>query len=277
MTLAMKPASQKYLVRTLQIVLTLTIGSQLASLTWQLIPEAEQNDAYTPSSSTRNSANNANNKRNQLAGVSEFYLFGRQATQKTSEATKTNIPVSRLALKLMGLVSSTEAKNELAIISSKGKVKIYQVGEKITGSQAVLEDISPDRVLIRNGNKIESILMFPDEAEKKAAVLQPPASRQSSAKVNRARITAKSLPDLVKISPMTANGKLQGYTIRPGKDRETFEQLGLKDHDLVVGIDNYDLTNQLDAMQIAKELSKMKNFTLKIKRGNQEVYVPVDL
>ena len=271
----MKPATQKYLVRAFQVVLTLTIGSQLASLTWQLMPAVEQNDAYVPPP-TSNSASSANSKRNQLAGLSEFYLFGHQAPQAPSEVKQVNIPVSRLALKLMGLVSSTDINNALAIISSKGKTKIYQVGEKITGSQAVPENILPDRVLIRNGSKIESILMFPDEAKKKTAVVQPPP-RKSSGNTNRAKITAQSLPDLVKISPKTAGGKLQGYVIRPSKDRETFKQLGLKDNDLVVGIDHYDLTNQLDAMKVAKEFSKMKNFTLKIKRGNQEVSVPVNL
>ncbi len=271
------------LVAILQITLVVFIGQQLSIMTWQMFPGGNQDSARTPSSvSTPSVARSQNNSKNQLAALSSLHLFGtvqKQAPQKV--AAPTTVPVSRLAAKITGLVASSNPKQSLVIIRSGSSDNTYTTGDMLKGTRYRIETIYPDRVIISNGTKLESLLMYPDDEKIKTTQvirMAPQGSPQDTQRnigtlAKMLREKPSSWSEIVTISPVRANGKLQGYRVNPARNRQYFDQLGLKPNDIATAINGYDLTNNSEALKIISQLPTLEQVSLTIERDGQRFEV----
>src|SRR5262249_4496226 len=144
-------------------------------------------------------------------------------------------PETTLSLTLMGILAKEEDTNGGAIISSnRGEDKSYQVGQSIEGADgATLHSVYADRVLLHRSGRLAT-LRLPKELAATASPsmgmpspLPQPAVQSGSL---REVITenATRLTDIVRLAPHVQEGQVVGFRVNPGRDRATFEALGLQ-------------------------------------------------
>ena len=268
----LKKIPQRRWILLCQIILVIILAKQLALLTWQLVPVEESDSHWQASQQTANLKQQAN----PYSTLTALHLFGQPPVEeKAQKQAPDKVPVSRLAARISGIVSSSNPSRSLAIIKVGGSDKTYRIGETLKGTRAKVHEIYPDRVILVNGNRFESLLMYPDEANRKprpAARPQPTSVKQAIARV---RSNPASLTDIVSISPVQTNGELQGYRITPTRHPELFKQLGLKPGDLAVAINGHDLTDQAEAMKILTSLPGLNQISLTVEREGQQYQIDI--
>ena len=272
--LIFKKANINLLIIICQIFFAIIIGQQLALITWQLLPEKTPATATRLAQKTVIASSQNKFSAGSLAQLDSLHLFGRPAKTETVKTfAPESAPVSRLAAKITGLVASTSPANSLAIIRVNSSDQTYRVGDTIQGTKARLESIYPDRVILSNGERYESLLMYPDETQKNRVnhTVSGNAARKNTVAQLRTKILQKpnSWSDIVTISPVRKDNELLGYRVNPAQSPEQFALLGLKPNDMAVAINGYDLTNTSEALKIMGQLSSLIDITLTIKRDGQ--------
>ncbi len=254
------------------LFLVVILARQLAALTWQIIP---QEPAQTHWQATVSSVPGAHSS--PYASLDNLHLFGQlPAKDIKPQITPENVAVTRLAARLTGVVYSTEQSHSLAIIKTRGNDTTYRLGESLKDTRATVYAIYPDRVILLNNDRFESLLMYPGEANQKKpgyTVRSTPQSvKQAIAQV---RQNPALLSDIIRITPALANGTLEGYRIAPGKKTDLFTQLGLKDGDVAVAINGHDLTNYREAMKIITSLPELNTISLTIERQGKTYQIDI--
>lgn len=247
---------------------------QSALLTWQLWPTTSGSATSWQPTSSR-ASNQVNNY--ELNTLRQLNLFGKQATDKQAAVVVQNIdaPKTRLRLTLVGLVASSEPSRALAIIEYKGKQETYAIDDEIGSTNARLKQVNPDRVIIEYQGNLETLMLDGEEFSRESS--QRPSHQTSTGKAPRDLSNLRktllknpaSITDYVRISPVRKNGKLSGYRVNPGKNRELFKEVGLKPNDLAVSLNGYDLTDTRQAMEVAKQLKDLTEMSLTVERDGQ--------
>ncbi|MFT5807061.1 MAG: general secretion pathway protein C [Moritella dasanensis] len=255
---------------------------QSALLTWQLWPTSSSAvSSWQPAVSVGNNQAKSYN----LNTFRNLHLFGKQQTEKSAPVVVDNIdaPKTRLNLTLSGLVASSEPNLALAIIEYKGKQETYAIDDEISSTNAILKQVFTDRIIIEYQAKLETLMLDGEEFSRE--------SSQRSSRENRAEKAPTGLSDLrkdllanpasitdyVRISPVRKDGKLAGYRVNPGKNRELFKEVGLKPNDLAVSLNGFDLTDTRQAMEVAKQLKDLTDMSLTVERDGQlhSIYLSV--
>ena len=85
---------------------------------------------------------------------------------------------------------------------------------------------------------------------------------------------ASKLTDIVRLAPHVQEGEVVGFRVNPGKDRGTFEALGLKPGDVVTNINGTALNDPGQGLQVFESLgeSTQANVTL-LRDGTPQVIV----
>ncbi len=254
------------------MVFVVLIARQLSLITWQMLPSSSSsfslNNSNLPVSTGAMSLSQGNLK----ATLQDLYLFGRPPVAAPAVAQPVNVPVSRMAAKITGLVASTNLQQSFVILRQGNASNTYRVGEQLKNSKFRVETILADRVIIRDGSKYESLLMYPEENTKATAVTQTttPARVLSSTPIGSmqkiATGTPESLAEIISISPAVG-----GFTINPGSHRTYFDLLGLKPNDKAIALNGYDLTDPIAAMEVLSQLSTLKQASLTVIRDGQRL------
>lgn len=264
----------RFLVTACQIILVIFLAHQLALITWQLIPEKSIDAGSPVFNKSIKSIQQKSPQSNPLSSLESLRLFGKPPVPQQEQArAPEDVPVSRLAVRITGLVASNNPDESLVIIRSGSSDATYHPGDTLKGTRAKVDTIYTDRVIIRNGERYESLLMHPDEARKSPAIKATTVNRSKSSAVADIRRKLQDKPDswaeIVTISPVRRDGELQGYRVNPAQYPDYFTQLGLKANDLAVAINGYDLTDTNEAMKVIGQLSSMNQISLTIERDGQ--------
>ncbi|WP_343826190.1 type II secretion system protein GspC [Psychrosphaera haliotis] len=83
----------------------------------------------------------------------------------------------------------------------------------------------------------------------------------------------KQLMDIIKITPHREKGELLGYKLSPGNDPTLFNQAGLKQNDLAVNINGYDLTDMQQALSLMSELKELTEADITVLRDDSPVQI----
>ncbi|RZM75542.1 type II secretion system protein GspC [Pseudoalteromonas rubra] len=222
-------------------------------------------------------------------------VFGKANEKPVVEAPKpviSDAPETQLNVRLTGIVAvSQDDAAGLAIIESQGRQETYLVQDAIKGTRAKLAQVLPDRVILDVSGRFETLML--DGIEFSRQVATPVQSRRATAaKPNRMSDKAREelkqrrdellaepgkLFDYIRISPERRNGQLVGYRLRPGKDPELFKKMGLKNNDLAIAINGFQLTDMKQAMSAMNELRNSTDASITIERDGQTVDVQFSL
>ena len=288
-------------------VLLVYIAYVGAKITWSVVPQAQTSQSTSTAINSRNANSSKQNHTVDVAKIQSLNLFGlyNEGDVVEAEIEMANVPETRLNLVLTGLVASDEQSKAAAIIEYQGKQETYGIGDIIIGTRANLEQVLMDRVLIKQSGRLETLMLdgFDYNQPAKKIANKPAAKRnktkigpQSSrsgvvdqrsnkqltatAKILRAEFSQDpaKIGDYLRISPKRKDGKIIGYTLRPGKKPEFFKLAGLKAGDVAVEMNGFDLIAPTQAMQAMAEMRQARDISLLVNRqGNlTEILISLD-
>jgi general secretion pathway protein C len=269
------------------------IANSFAALTWQLVPVPDTPDAVAVAQKTTNTAAQASrDAANQPLAVkiSQYHLFGKFEKKKPppKPVEVAAAPETRLNLKLRGVFSSQDKEIARAIIAdAKGDDESYAIGDEVPGG-AVLNDILEDRVILERNGQLETLKLplesLPGETASNInrgipsrAVRGTPAQSINTATADTSEILRhyrdalindpQSVMGLVRVQPYNKGGKLEGYRIRPGRDRQLLTKFGLRSGDVVKAVNGVPMDNPIKALEILRDLSTATSVTVDIERN----------
>jgi general secretion pathway protein C len=276
-------AANRYLPTAVAFILVVVIAYELSRITWAVVPGSVPAAAPPPSRAA--SATAATPPSSSYDRLATAHLFGeapkepvRQVVQEVVDA-----PDTTLALTLSGILAREINTEGQAIISAnRGQEKTYHVGQAIDNANGTtLHSVYADRVLLDRGDRLET-LRLPKEtagsagAPQRAATLMAPAASPAGDGSLRNVITqnASRLTDIVRLAPHVQEGQVVGFRVNPGRDRESFEALGLLPGDVVTDINGVVLDDASRGLQAFEALGEatMANVTV-LREGTPTVLV----
>ena len=228
------------------------------------------------------------------AAIAGWHLFGRAETGQPVKALPAAVPVTPLNLRLVGVFFAERGGNRaLALIAEgSGIERGYRIGEALPGG-ARLEQILRDRVIVSRNGRQEAIHMpkmdesgqtlLPtspapetlDESEPDPDTSGTPQIIDASAIAGRLRgeITARpqALEDIAFASPYMQNGQFVGFRLRPGRDRQIFQQLGLNGGDVLTEINGTRINSPAQGLMMLQELMSASQLGVRVLRNGAEI------
>jgi general secretion pathway protein C len=311
--LSLQPAARIYsqhqnkIILVIVVLLSLYLLAFAAKLTWRLIPKAEI--SQTNQISNVNTGSSQSTSRIDIAPLTRLNLFGNPEAKPTqvTQTEVTDAPETDLNLTLTGVVSSNDPKVGAAIVENNGKQNTYGVGDKIDGTNATLDELYVDRVIIKNRLTRETLMLDGidfDEANQKREqqarqderlgnqVVESPQGpvqfkmpdsgsddAAQSAREMREKISQSptSFTDFIAIRPHTPNGELVGYQVSPGKQPDFFRAVGLRSGDIVTEINGLDLSDPSQSLEAITVLREAQSLQLEVLRGDEALSLDIDI
>lgn len=274
--------AQRFMPPTLSVILLVLACYTLAEITWQLLePEPSTQQSGNSSKNTTQTKKNNGQFQQQIIKLNNAHLFGLANAPAVKQATK-DAPETTLNLVLRGILSTQPMTLASVIISSgkRGKELTYGIGDSVPGN-ATIEEIHNDRVVLMRNGRAE-ILKLP---EKSVGDLNTGVQSGSNKTLNTNqpadRILGDIRRDIMKNPtsfgeyaipvPVSKNGKLQGYRLRPQKKgRELFKQFGLQRNDIVTQINGVALNDPVQGIAALRKLSNASSIDLTVLRNGVE-------
>lgn len=274
------------LPKVITVLLVASAVWMLAGAIWQVIPFP----SLPPTPAQKTEVASTNKPAVNVAALIRLNLFGK-AESKTPVITKTNnadAPETRLNLVLAGIILSEDENLSRALIAgSNGKQKTYGVGETVDGSNAEIDEIHAEHIVLVRGGRYETLRLQKITNKSTASA----ASKTTSAATNNTSSVVGDLKsvreqilkdpskagDFIRVRPVYSKGQLRGYRIYPGKDRALYRKVGLRSGDLVTSINGQSLTDPQKAFSMLSTLSSATTITLELLRRGHTENVSVDL
>jgi len=271
----------QYVPPGLTAILVIAIAYQLATLTWALVPGSTP--AAAPASRPVDSSGAAPSS--DFSILLNSGLFGVAAEQpEVAAPVVVDAPDTTLSLTLRGILSKEGDPNGSAQIESRNEQRTYYVGQAIEGADGTkLHSVYADRVLLdRGGGRIET-LRFPKEltasvGSPMGSPSLPQAQPQAQAAPLRDVITdnAARLTDIVRLAPHVQEGQVVGFRVNPGRDRATFDALGLQAGDVVTDINGTVLDDPSQGLQVLQSLGESTQANVTVLRDGVPQVIVID-
>ncbi|BCS94727.1 general secretion pathway protein GspC [Desulfoluna limicola] len=190
---------------------------------------------------------------------------------------------TRLRLKLWGTVSGGGETVSWAIIEDETtrKQDLYGVGDTV--QEAVIKLVLRDRVVVSYKGRDEVLMMEKDKGAPSSAGVSSSGSRPQGAKapsitkkvnlkretINDAMLNINSLMKDVRIRPHFRNGQPEGMAVSGIKSDSIFRKMGIRNGDIIIGVDGQKIESVDDAMSLYGNLKSASEVQLDIKRMGQ--------
>jgi general secretion pathway protein C len=214
-----------------------------------------------------------------VQAIVNAHLFG-EATAQEAPTNPEEAPQTTLTLVLAGTIASNDPKQGIGIIGeTAANAKVYSVGETIPGG-AKLHAVYMDRVILDRSGTLEALLL-PRQQPFTARNSQPrsqltdsgPRGMSSTPAERMRRMIAQdpgSVAEIMRPQPVFANGQQRGYRVYPGRNRVSFQQLGLQPGDLVTAINGTPLDDPARGMEIFRSIGSASQVKVTIERKGRQ-------
>jgi general secretion pathway protein C len=231
-----------------------------------------------------------------------------EAQPAASQGIENNASDTQLNLVLRGVLSSNDEKAARAIIATGDRADVYGIGDTLpVGNNVTLAKVLDLRVIINNNGSFESLWMYKDDpnapklgtsvapspSATQGGYANPPYQQQPPVFADKPQRfdspspaaagdpamaqMGKTLADVVAMSIYRENGQVVGYKIRPGRNAEMFNSLGLQTDDIVTAVNGVPLSSPGKIMEIYKSMGSATSANLEIRRGGSTVNLDVML
>lgn len=209
------------------------------------------------------------------------HLFGNAAAQPSADAA--NAPPSSMPLVLAGLLATSDPKEGMAIIGENAQTaKVISVGKQVPGG-AMLHSVYNDRAIIDRSGVLESVYL-PRTTNAALGMAPPPVAAApdgNEAAVERMRRLVSDDPGLIgqvmRPQPVFAGGKMRGFRVYPGGNRQAFARIGLRPGDLVTAINGTPLDDKDRAQEIFNTLSSSTDARVSVTRNGRQQELVLNL
>lgn len=266
--------------------LVLLVAWQLAELTWTLAPrhsfDRPPPDIVQPE---RSAAGPAGADYSVLADSRLFGEPPEEASEPSRPARILDAPETTLSLRLTGVIADeAEGRGQAFIAGGRADEKKYAVGQAIEGTDgATLHSVYEDRVILDRNGRLETLRLpkeLADTGRTAARSRSEPQPQQEAREPDETPLrnvvedNAANLTDIMRMAPHVEGGQMVGFRVNPGRDRETFEALGLQAGDVVTDINGMTLDDPSRALQVFEALGESTQATVTVMRdGASEVMV----
>ena len=79
--------------------------------------------------------------------------------------------------------------------------------------------------------------------------------------------------EIARPSPAMVNGQFIGFRVQPGNQRKVFRQLGFRPNDIITEVNGILLDSASKGAQVLAELAQASSLSIKVTRGNQEIFI----
>jgi general secretion pathway protein C len=282
----MRGQPMQRVIWVINLLLVVWIASQLATLTWGLLTPA---GAPEPAAVTGGELPARPDPGLQLVRkLPEWHLMGEVSQQAApvKPAAPVEAPETRLKLVLRGALASDDKQHARAIIADpRGKEDQYEIGDTLPGN-AELSEVYPDRVILLRNGRYETLRLPKDKKPGANTVVSRSIGTQSAASPaqrlqtvrQQLRTSPRSLYGLVRATPHKGEGgNIDGYTVAPGRDPALFEQVGLREGDVVVQVNDIKLDNPANSARALKSVQSGESVSVTVLRGGAEQVLTLNL
>jgi len=217
-----------------------------------------------------------------IGGLVNAHLFGNAVVQNAN-GDGANAPPSSMPLVLAGLLATEDPKEGMAIIGeSAAAAKVVAVGQQVPGG-ATLHSVYNDRAVIERNGALESVLLPRRTAGTLSAAPPPPpvAAPQNDAAIERMRRLVSDDPTIIgqvmRPQPVFAGGKMRGFRVYPGANRQAFARIGLRAGDLVTAINGTPLDDKDRAQEIFATLNSSTDARVTVTRNGRQQELVLNL
>ncbi|MDH5545715.1 MAG: type II secretion system protein GspC [Gammaproteobacteria bacterium] len=285
------------------VLMVVIIAGTFAELTWKLIPQPSLPDV--PGAllqSPRSPSPDTNVVSSVQHNIASWHLFGeaqQQIEAPTVEDVPEEAPDTTLALTLLGVIAG--GSSSWAIIADRGgNEDTYGINAPLPGG-AVVKEIFADRVILLHNNRFET-LRLPEDKEagtmdfgSRNIARTAPSPRQSSrpdrprgavtrvgpevttvVKEYKQKLMSdpQSVMGVVRAEPYRRGGKLSGYRIFPGQDKELMNRVGLRPGDVVTAVNGIELDSPLKGLEIMQQITDATEVSVDVLRnGSTQTFV----
>lgn len=287
----------------ISLLLVIALGVSLAKLMWLII--TPQQELVLQPKNNQVASQSKKEATNYGKLIADQHIFGEVVIKKKpvvpkKQPVKVVKPVSpkvKLNAKLHGIVAYKSQEGFALISNNNARQKVYAKGDTLQEGVTISE-ILPTKVLVDNNGAVEELLLpkkiktsnsrasqksgtrsFANLPKNTATPLPTGNVAQAGAKpdLNQVRqeilVNPQKLTDIVRASPAVINGEFIGFRIRSGKNRRLFRQLNFRANDIITEVNGIVLDDANKGVQVLGELESATNLSIKVKRGNQEVYI----
>lgn len=209
--------------------------------------------------------------------------FGFPAGRLRELSGSTDSNVQRTDLILIGTISGPEMYSFAVFSDKSGKQEIFRVGDMVFGL-GKLREVRKDRVVLSEGSRTEEVLLSDIIKVTDISPAQP-AQRQSGLarnvgersfvvdqrKILNAIENPNQLMTEARLQPNLVDGRQDGFVLREVKNNGIYQSLGLKNGDVLLRINDYNITNVDSALQAFSALRGMERVNLDIVRNGEKV------
>lgn len=284
----------------ISLLLVIALGISLAKLMWLVITPQQQfvlkaEDNQVTSLTTKETTNYGKL-------IADQHIFGKVVVKKTpvkpkvqpKKVVKAVAPKVKLNAKLHGIVAYKSQEGFALISNNNGKQKVYSKGDPLQEG-VTISDILPTKVLVDNNGTVEELLLPKKLNTSKSRTAQKINTRAPNLPNNSSLPTGNTqqvngkpdlnqfrqevlanpakLVDIFRASPAIINGQFIGFRIRSGKNRKLFRQLNFRANDIITEVNGIVLDDSNKGIQVLAELESASDLSIKVKRGNQEVFI----
>lgn len=210
-----------------------------------------------------------------IGSLVNAHLFGDAGAQSTG-GDASNAPPSSMPLVLAGLLATNDPKEGMAIMGdSAANAKVVAVGGQVPGG-ATLHSVYSDRAIIDRGGVLESVYLPKNSAAFATSAPPPPmpVADGNQGMMDRMRKLVSddpgALAQVLRPQPVFAGGKMRGFRVYPGTNRQAFARLGLRAGDLVTAINGTPLDDKDRAQEIFGTLSSSADARVTVTRNGRQ-------
>ncbi len=276
--------ANRYLPPGVTLLLVIAIAYELSKLTWLVMPGASTGELPVAGASL------LGGKRVTLPS-SDYdtllgsHLFGDPPTTTPEPAPEAIVdaPDTTLNLSLTGIKFGEGVPSAAIISSNRGPDKTYNIGQAIDNANgATLHSVYSDRIILNRGDHLETLRLpkVPEASSTAARIPTGPRAAPSPAQNDSLRqvITqnASRLTDILRVAPQVEQGQVVGFRVNPGRDRDTFEALGLQAGDVVTDINGTTLNDPGKGLQVFEQLGEATQANVTVLRDGVPQVLVVD-
>jgi general secretion pathway protein C len=206
-----------------------------------------------------------------VASITNGHLFGTAAQAKS--ATAADATQTSMQLVLTGIIAGKDPKVGFAIVGENATAaKVHAVGDNVPGG-AKLHSVYSDRVLLDRNGHLEYLTLPHTPAALNGNPIQAAVPNQNPAFDRVRRLITEdpsALSDIMRNQPVLMQGKLRGFRVYPGRNRQAFTRLGLRSGDLVIAINGTPLDDPARGDEIFRTIGSASEARVTVMRNGQQ-------
>ena len=202
-------------------------------------------------------------------------LFGKQEVKVVAPklAVAKPVVVSRLNLKLLGTVVAGERSAAVVIVGGSNKQQVFFLGDMIQPSVS-LDKVEVDAIVVNNHGKSERVALPKGKSLLLVGHAALPTVRPNTvlhtlqrSALNRQVRNFPKLLSQARVVPHFSQGKSDGFVIGEIVPNSLYQQIGLKNGDVIRKVNGQAVTNAEQAMQMYQALQNASAIDLELERN----------